>query len=423
MPTLRQPTAAPNQRTLTDYTTDKATWLTKAVLESGQPFANDAGNRAATTSSRPFFLYKDSNVPTVYAMGPQTLFLLALGGSSLVQALSLPSSFSKVSSLSGSLREAIASTPNLLARKDGSSGGSGSTSGGSGSCPAIWTNISADLTTSFLGSDGACTDMARAAIRFAFHDAGTFSTKLPYYAPAAGGADGSLLLNANEISRAENGGLQTYHDFLLGKYNQYSSSNVTAADLIQFAASHAIITCPGGPQVKTVVGRTDTSTASPNNLLPAGFGPNSSHDILYQLFLDKGFSARDLAAFIGAHSTSKAFTQQVNGIPVGGQQDTTPGKWDIQYYAQTLNPPASPQIYRFQSDINLSNASTTVGKQFNGFVGNAGKWTSSFADAMARLSVLGIPAATASGFVDCTGALPKGTSSKRDIRAQPIFGR
>lgn len=194
--------------------------------------------------------------------------------------------------------------------------------------------------------------------------------------------------------------------------------------MIQFAASHAIITCPGGPKVKTVVGRTDTTTSSPNGLLPAGFGPNSSHDVLYALFQSKGFSAGDLAALLGAHSTSKAFAQQANGIPSGGQQDQTPGKWDIGYYAQTINPPTTGDaIYRFQADINLSNASTTVGKQFNGFVGNQGKWTSAFADAMYRLSVLGIPAATSKNFIDCTNALPKGTSSKRDIRAAPINDR
>lgn len=51
-----------------------------------------------------------------------------------------------------------------------------------------------------------------------------------------------------------------------------------------------------------------------------------------------------------------------------------------------------------------------------------GKWTGAYADAMARLSVLGIPADTASGFVDCTGALPQG-SNRRDVRAAPINDR
>lgn len=41
----------------------------------------------------------------------------------------------------------------------------------SGNCPAIWSTIASDLSQSFIGSNG-CTDLARGAIRFAFHDAG-----------------------------------------------------------------------------------------------------------------------------------------------------------------------------------------------------------------------------------------------------------
>lgn len=55
----------------------------------------------------------------------------------------------------------------LFARKDG--GGSGR--GGSSSCPAVWTQISRDLTAKFL-SDGQCNPDARAAIRAVFHDCG-----------------------------------------------------------------------------------------------------------------------------------------------------------------------------------------------------------------------------------------------------------
>ena len=87
--------------------------------------------------------------------------LLLVSSLALVDAFSLPEAASSFSSLlASSLNNAIPNT--LLIRKDGGSGG----------CPAIWTSISSDLTSSFLGSDGQCTDLARAAIRFAFHDAG-----------------------------------------------------------------------------------------------------------------------------------------------------------------------------------------------------------------------------------------------------------
>jgi hypothetical protein len=41
-----------------------------------------------------------------------------------------------------------------------------------GNCPAIWSTIASDLSQFFIGPNG-CTDLARGAIRFAFHDAGT----------------------------------------------------------------------------------------------------------------------------------------------------------------------------------------------------------------------------------------------------------
>ncbi|KAK8151272.1 heme peroxidase [Phyllosticta citrichinensis] len=298
------------------------------------------------------------------------------------------------------------------------SGDSSDDSSNSG-CPAIWTTISSDLTSNFL-TDGQCNDLARGAIRFAFHDAGAFSQSLPYYPPAAGGADGSLLLNPDEINRRENGGLGPYHDWLSGFYPKYSDQ-VSAADLIQFAGAHATVTCPGGPAIKVRVGRTDTDQAPPEGLLPPGFGPGSDHDSLLNLFVDKGFSAADLAALIGAHSASRAFAQERNGIPVGGPQDSTPGQLDVKYYSETYNPP--PGVYRFDSDINLSQRNTSVGSVFQTFVGAHGKWAAAFVDPAARLSVLGIPAETVAGFVDCTSALPQGTSSKRDIRARPINDR
>ncbi|KAM0713564.1 hypothetical protein Q7P37_010526 [Cladosporium fusiforme] len=325
------------------------------------------------------------------------LILLASSGAASVSAFSLPESLD-VSA--------------LFKRKGGDSNEGSESGGGKGACPAYWQQISKDLNSAFL-SNGQCNANARAAIRFAFHDAGTFSTKLPFTAPAGGGADGSLLLNPSEMKRGENGGLEDYFTFIQGKLSSYRSqfgTVVGAADLIQFASNVATITCPGGPKVKTFVGRTDSTNASPENIMPPGFGPGSDHDSLLQLFVDKGFNAAELAALLGAHSTSTAFKQAANGIPVGGAQDSTPGKWDINYYAETYKPPTN--VYRFDSDINLANKTTTVGKQFSGFVGQTGKWQSAFANAMLKMSLLGIPSSAQSNFADCTNFLPAGTKAK-----------
>jgi L-ascorbate peroxidase len=110
-------------------------------------------------------------------------------------------------------------------------------------CPSYWQQISKDLNAAFL-DNGQCNANARAAVRYAFHDAGPYSTKLPFTAPAGGGADGSLLLNSGEMGRNENGGLEDYNTFIGNKLTSYRSqfgSTVGAADLIQFASRYV---CP-----------------------------------------------------------------------------------------------------------------------------------------------------------------------------------
>ena len=117
------------------------------------------------------------------------------GGLALTQAFSLPSL----------TMPDFASYASKLIRRSGgggSSGGSGSSGGGGGgSCPPIWSTVSADLTKMFLNTTtGQCTDDARASIRAAFHDAGTWSSKLAAQGQDFGGADGSLIL-AQEYNR------------------------------------------------------------------------------------------------------------------------------------------------------------------------------------------------------------------------------
>jgi len=111
---------------------------------------------------------------------------------------------------------------------------------------------------------------------------------------------------------------------------------------------------------------------------PNGFLPDvhASGDSLFALFQDKGFNAVDLAALLGAHTSSKQFF--VDTAKAGQPQDSTPGIWDVKYYAETLNPP--PGNFRFDSDINLANQAQ-VGPEFKGMVNNQGKWNGKFADA------------------------------------------
>lgn len=103
-------------------------------------------------------------------------------------------------------------------------------------CPAVWTDVAADLGATFLDSNGKCTDDARAAIRLAFHDC----------FPGAA-CDGSIIL-ANECTdRFENSQMTGICSTLGDKATQFG---VGVADLIQFAAGKFInISSTSNPQL------------------------------------------------------------------------------------------------------------------------------------------------------------------------------
>jgi hypothetical protein len=122
-------------------------------------------------------------------------------------------------------------------------------------CP--WWFVSDYLTTQFLGDDGLCNDLARNAIRLGFHDAGTWSQAKAEAGQDFGGADGSFSL-FGEISRGENKGLEPIDDFaqfLYGPDGPFGAFDLGMADIIQFMATHATVTCPMGPRVRTFIGR------------------------------------------------------------------------------------------------------------------------------------------------------------------------
>jgi L-ascorbate peroxidase len=226
---------------------------------------------------------------------------------------------------------------------------------------------------------------------------------------ATGGCDGSLIL-AGELSRDENKGLSDIGAYVKGLANKYG---VGVADTIVFAGNHAIVTCPGGPVVKTYIGRSDSSTPAPHGLLPDVNAPAAD---LFKLFQDKGFNEVDLAALLGAHSTSNQFNFDTSPGKVGKPQDSTPGVWDVKYYSDTLNPPQDVVV--LPSDDKLAKYDR-VGKEFKGFVNNQGKWNGKFADAMGKMALFG--SSGTNGLTDCTGALPKSTNVKRELRGMPLF--
>jgi hypothetical protein len=228
-----------------------------------------------------------------------------------------------------------------------------------------WKHIANEMAAAMVGSAGRCNDLARSAIRLGFHDAATWSKTT-----GGTGADGSIVLTDECARVPENGGLlpvcgqmKTWHD----KYSRYG---VSMADLIQFAANVATVSCPLGPRIRTFIGRKDFAVAPPRGLLPSPFG---SSDQLLALFAAKSFSADGLVALMGAHSTSQQFG--VNRTRAGDPQDSTPGVWDVKYYGETISTNPPQQVFRFQSDINLAN-DPRLRNSWNAFVPDSaqGAW-------------------------------------------------
>ena len=225
-----------------------------------------------------------------------------------------------------------------------------------GACPPVWTQISKTLTTMFVQADGQCNHDARTAVRAAFHDCATWSQAQGQ----TGGCDGSLFLSAEENARVENRGLQDISAKLTGLAR---ASGVGVADMIAFAGAHATLSCPLGPTVKTMIGRKDSATPAPSESLLPG-NATLSADIILSLFADKGFSAPDVAALIGAHSSAQQFF--VDPTKAGAAQDRTPGIWDVDYYTDTIA--NNPAVFTFQSDKNIA-ADPRSGPTFRSFIG------------------------------------------------------
>lgn len=265
----------------------------------------------------------------------------------------------------------------------------------------VWSYISLAMTLKFVGITGRCNDMARAAIRLGFHDAGTWSSSLAASGKDFGGADGSIVLSGTEIGRAENRGLEAIVKQMAVWQKQYG---VGMADLIQYGANHAVVSCPLGPRIRSFVGRKDSKVAAPDGLLPSA---TASADSLIALFEDKTISGHELAALLGAHSTSKQRFHDPSRA--GAPQDGTPGVWDVRFYNQTLETTGVPKkVFRIPSDIALAQhpSMSNEWQKFRMPKGVGQKhWNEDYAAAYTRLSLLGVN--NINSLVECTKTLPR----------------
>lgn len=228
-------------------------------------------------------------------------------------------------------------------------------------CCAYW-HISAAMAKLFRGPSGRCTDLARQAVRLGFHDAAGWAV-----GRKGGGADGSIVLAAEEMKRPANRGLEQIVAQMIKWQYTYSSTGVSMADLIQLGATTAAVVCPLGPRVRFFAGRKDSYAAAPDGLLP---GVDETADVLVARFANMTIGAGGLVALVGAHTTSQQ--RFVDPYRAGDPQDSTPGVWDVLFYGQTLDAKAPKRVFKFQSDVYLSKDPRTA-PGFNFFAGKNGQ--------------------------------------------------
>ncbi|KAI0890251.1 class II peroxidase [Annulohypoxylon maeteangense] len=239
-------------------------------------------------------------------------------------------------------------------------------------CPSVWTDVAAELKTTFIDSSGNCNDDARAAIRLAFHDC------------FPGACDGSVILADECTDRGENTQMIGICSTL---GTMASNFTVGTADLIQFAAAFGIASCPGLPSIAVKVGRTDSSTANAAGQMP---GANDNATSIVAAFAAKGFTSTELVALVGAHSAAKDLNG--NGL------DSTIDDLDTNFYTETAAGTAPASL---NSDISMSNSSETKA-DWNTFGADASSWADAFVPAMEKLSLLGNDA---SSLTDCTSVI------------------
>ncbi|KAI0201660.1 peroxidase [Astrocystis sublimbata] len=242
----------------------------------------------------------------------------------------------------------------------------------------LWYYIATDMWGSFADADG-CTELGRGAIRLGFHDAAAWDVKSPY-----GGADGSILLS-DEFSRPENRGLEEIFGLTRTYYSKYHPYGAGMADIIQLGAIVGTVSCPGGPRIRAFVGRKDNPRAAPPGKLPLPFMDAPE---LINLFIQKTFTASDLVALVGAHTSARQ--RFVDPSRANAPLDPDPQIWDASFYSATLT--GNNQTFLIlHSDKSLATNPATRG-QWNTFAGSNGQaqWSPQYAQAYFRMSMLGV---------------------------------
>ncbi|KAF8527738.1 heme peroxidase [Gautieria morchelliformis] len=163
-----------------------------------------------------------------------------------------------------------------------------------------------------------------------WHDAIAFSPALNDQGlPAGGGADGSMLIFPNvKPNFLANLGMSDRFELLTPFLRNHSQ--VSAGDLIQFAAAVAIGNCPGAPKLEFMAGRPNATAPASDGLIPE---PQDSVDKVFARMKDGGnFSPDEVVALLASHAIARSdhVDPSIEAVPF----DSTPFTFDTQIFAE-----------------------------------------------------------------------------------------
>ncbi|KAI0634217.1 manganese-repressed peroxidase [Trametes polyzona] len=309
---------------------------------------------------------------------------------------------------------AVSAAPPVAKRTSCSNG---RTASGSRCC--VWYDVLDDFQgAGGLFQGGQCGEEAHESLRLTFHDAIGISSTL-----GGGGADGSIMAHSDiELAYGENIGVDEIVELQRPIALRH---NVSFGDFIQFAGAVGVSNCLGGPRLQFLAGRSNSSEASPDGLVP---GPGDSVDTILARMSDAGFSADEVVALLESHSV--AAQDHLDTTIAGSPLDSTPSAFDAQFFVETLlngtaypgsgaNPGEAqsplPGEFRILSDSLIARDSRTS-CQWQSFVTDQAKMVSQFENAMAKMALLGQDAST---LIDCSEVIPLPKAAAANVAKLP----
>lgn len=210
--------------------------------------------------------------------------------------------------------------------------------------------------------------IARAWIRAAFHECGTFDQRNG----GRGGNTGSLQF---ESTRAENRGLEGTIGFYQAQMKRFGISFADAVHIGGIVALEAV----GGPTgLPMTIGRRDQTVADLSGFLPSD---SSSITLLIGAMQTRmGFTREEMVALIsGAHSV--AIVHKANSPTLTpGPLDTTPDRFDSQIFNNLLSNNPAPGTTRLIADRNMA-LQPSLANIMRNFAANATSFNINFARA------------------------------------------